>query len=111
VVQIYPRALGFLSFASYDSHGYGGSILSRPHTGLTSLEVNFTSDSQSASLSWCQAPTWDPRQIFFLLEIVFRQLRVCYFVEPSLTIGRHSAVTSQYAKHMMSDARFNGTLH
>jgi hypothetical protein len=27
-------------------------------------------------------------QIFFLLEISFRQLRVCYFVAPSLTRGR-----------------------
>jgi hypothetical protein len=27
-------------------------------------------------------------QFFFLLEISFRQLRVCYFVAPSLTRGR-----------------------
>jgi hypothetical protein len=27
-------------------------------------------------------------QLFFLLEIFFRQLRVCYFVAPSLTKGR-----------------------
>jgi hypothetical protein len=27
-------------------------------------------------------------QFFFLLEIFFRQLRVCYFVEPSLTRGQ-----------------------
>jgi hypothetical protein len=40
-------------------------------------------DSQSASPSWCQAPIWD--LWFFLFEIFFRQLRVCYFVEPSLT--------------------------
>jgi hypothetical protein len=45
-------------------------------------------DSQSASLSWCQAPIWDPRPIFFLREISFRQLRVCYFVAPSMTRGR-----------------------
>jgi hypothetical protein len=30
-----PRALGSLSFASYDSQGYGGRILSRLHTGNT----------------------------------------------------------------------------
>jgi hypothetical protein len=29
-----------------------------------------------------------PDQFFFLLEILFRQLRVCYFVAPSLTGGR-----------------------
>jgi hypothetical protein len=44
-------------------------------------------DSQSASLSWCQGPIWDPRSIFFLLEISFRQLRIFYFVAPSLTRG------------------------
>jgi hypothetical protein len=27
-------------------------------------------------------------QFFFLLEILFRHLRVCYFVAPSLTRGR-----------------------
>jgi hypothetical protein len=32
VAQIYPRALGSLSVASYDSQGYGGGMLSRPHT-------------------------------------------------------------------------------
>jgi hypothetical protein len=31
---------------------------------------------------------WDRDQFFFLLEIFFRQLRVCYFVAPSLTRGR-----------------------
>jgi hypothetical protein len=30
--------------------------------------------------------TWD--QFFFLLEISFRQLRLCHFVAPSLTRGR-----------------------
>jgi hypothetical protein len=32
VAQIYPRALGSLSIASYDSQGYRGGILSRLHT-------------------------------------------------------------------------------
>jgi hypothetical protein len=49
---------------------------------------HITTDSHSASQSWCQAPIWDPRPIIFLLEIFFRQLRVCYFVAPSLTRGR-----------------------
>jgi hypothetical protein len=34
VAQLYPRALGSLSVASYDSQGYGGGILSRLHTGV-----------------------------------------------------------------------------
>jgi hypothetical protein len=33
VAQLYPRALGSLSVSSYDSQGYGGDILARPHTG------------------------------------------------------------------------------
>jgi hypothetical protein len=46
-----------------------------------------TTDNQLASPFWCQAPIWDPRPMF-LLEILFEQLRVCYFVAPSLTRGR-----------------------
>jgi hypothetical protein len=34
VAQLYPRALGSLSVASYDSQGYGGGIVTRLHTGL-----------------------------------------------------------------------------
>jgi hypothetical protein len=33
-------------------------------------------------------PSGTRNQFFFLLEIFFRQLRVCYFVAPSLTRGR-----------------------
>jgi hypothetical protein len=32
VAQLYPRALGSLFVASYDSQGYGGGILTRLHT-------------------------------------------------------------------------------
>jgi hypothetical protein len=47
-----------------------------------------TTDSQSASLSWCQAPIWDPRPIFLLLSLIIsRQLRVCWCGAPSLTRG------------------------
>jgi hypothetical protein len=34
VAQLYPRALGSLFVASYDSQSYGGSILTRLHTGI-----------------------------------------------------------------------------
>jgi hypothetical protein len=47
-----------------------------------------TTDGQSASLSWCQATIRARDQFYFLLEIFFRHLRVCYFVAPSLTRGR-----------------------
>jgi hypothetical protein len=35
VAQLYPQVLGFLFVASYDSQGYGGSILTRLYTGLS----------------------------------------------------------------------------
>jgi hypothetical protein len=44
-------------------------------------------DSQSASLSSCQAPFWDLWPFFFLLEISCRQLRVCNYVAPSRQRG------------------------
>jgi hypothetical protein len=40
----------------------------------------------SKTLSWFQAPIWDPPPIFpFLSLIIFRQLRVCWCGAPSLT--------------------------
>jgi hypothetical protein len=39
VAQIYPRALGSLSVASYDSQGYGGGILSRLHSTRDSFSM------------------------------------------------------------------------
>jgi hypothetical protein len=48
-----------------------------------------TTYCQSASLSWCQAPIWDPRSVFlFSLWLFFRQLWVCWCGAPSLTRGR-----------------------
>jgi hypothetical protein len=45
-----------------------------------------TTNSQSASLPWCQAPIWDLWPIFPLLSlIIFRQLRFCQCGAPSLT--------------------------
>jgi hypothetical protein len=54
----------------------------------TKTQSYFTTDSQSASLSWCQATIRAREQFFFLLKIFLRQSRVCYFVAPSLTRGR-----------------------
>jgi hypothetical protein len=34
VARLYPQAPGSLFVAFYDSQGYGGCILTRPHTGL-----------------------------------------------------------------------------
>jgi hypothetical protein len=35
-----------------------------------SSQSYITTDSQSASLSWCQAPIWDPRPIFSILFFI-----------------------------------------
>jgi hypothetical protein len=60
-----------------------------------------TTDSQSASPSWCQAPTWDPRQIFpFLSLIIFIQLRVCWCGTPSLKKGWVCNLQSNEANSM-----------
>jgi hypothetical protein len=53
----------------------------------TQSQSYITTDSQLASLSWCQALNWDPRSIFPSL-IIFRHLRVCWCGAPSLTKGR-----------------------
>jgi hypothetical protein len=47
-----------------------------------------TTDRQSASLSWCQAPIWDPHPIFLVLSLIISsQLRVYLCGAPSLTRG------------------------
>jgi hypothetical protein len=54
VAKLYPQALGSLCFASYDSQGYGGGILTCLYTDNgTTLEVEVTlrlTVSQSVSL-------------------------------------------------------------
>jgi hypothetical protein len=53
VAQLYPQALGSLFVASL--------IILNEHTSQSYA----TTDGQSASLSWCQAPIWDLRPYFF----------------------------------------------
>jgi hypothetical protein len=68
VAQLYPQGLGLL---------------------LLSNQSNVTADGQSASLSRCQEPIWDPQLIPLLLSlIIFRQLRVGWCGAPSLMRGR-----------------------
>jgi hypothetical protein len=47
VVQIYHRALGSLSVASYDSQGYGEGILTRLHTGMCLATLVLSLQSKS----------------------------------------------------------------
>jgi hypothetical protein len=49
VAQIYPRALGSLSVASYDSQGCGGGILTRLHTGIRDI---YLQNAGCASDEW-----------------------------------------------------------
>jgi hypothetical protein len=53
------------------------------------MKLKLVYDRQSVGQSVLVSGTHlDPATNFFLLEIFFRQLRVCYFVAPSLTRGR-----------------------
>jgi hypothetical protein len=65
-------------------HVSGSSIL------LSHVEVEVTlRPTVSRPVSLGVRPPFGTRdQFFFLLEISFRQLRLCYFVAPSLTKGR-----------------------
>jgi hypothetical protein len=65
-------------------------LLIRKHLGQSQSRShsNLKTDSQSASLSCCPATIRARDKFFFLFEIFLRQLRVCYFVTPSLTRGR-----------------------
>jgi hypothetical protein len=50
VAQLYPRALGSLFVASYDSQGYGGGILTLLHTGQNWLSSDLISLSSISSV-------------------------------------------------------------
>jgi hypothetical protein len=54
VAQIYPRALGSLSVASYDSQVYSGGILSRLHTGTWQRKHRFQQSLYCCvRIRWC----------------------------------------------------------
>jgi hypothetical protein len=62
---------------------------------MQSLSLFWNDIGLSTSWSWIcwicpgvRLPSGTRDQFFFLLETSFRQLRVCYFVAPSLTRGR-----------------------
>jgi hypothetical protein len=69
VVQLYPRALGSLSVASYDSQGYGGSILTRLHTGCHSVFLEFKYISMQ-SITWLTRGTNVVRYVLFALPFL-----------------------------------------
>jgi hypothetical protein len=63
-------------------------LLNIPFPCQSQSQSYLTTDGHLASLFWCQATIRACDQFFFPLEIFFRQLRVCYFVAPSLTRGQ-----------------------
>jgi hypothetical protein len=71
VAELYPQALGLI-----------------PRRLSSENQSYLTTCGQLVSLSWCQATIRAHVQFFFPLEILFRQLGVCYNVSPSLTRGR-----------------------
>jgi hypothetical protein len=52
------------------------------------VEVNLRPTVSRPVCLGMRRPPGTRGQFFFLLEISFRQLRICYFVAPSLTRGR-----------------------
>jgi hypothetical protein len=52
------------------------------------VEVNLRPTVSRPVCLGVRRPSGTRDQFYFLVEISFRQLRVCYFVEPSLTRGR-----------------------
>jgi hypothetical protein len=58
------------------------------HAATVEVEVTLRPTVSRPVRLGVRPPSGTRDQFFFLLEIFFRQLRVCYFVAPSLTIGR-----------------------
>jgi hypothetical protein len=92
---VWQHKLLDLGFESCSRHGctcifrrLSVTLLLCPGCATSQSRSHITTDSLSASPPWCQARSGTRDQFFFLLEISFRQLRVCYFVAPSLTRGR-----------------------
>jgi hypothetical protein len=88
----YAFACRCLITAHYILTQYSGTLLRYPTSERrfsAQIQSYITTDGQSASLSWCQAPTWDPQPTFPILSlIIFRQFRVCWCGAPSLTRSR-----------------------
>jgi hypothetical protein len=74
---------------NYDRQSVGQSLVMNKNNHHSQYICDFYYEINTTCFgSWCQAPIWDPRPIFLYLWNIFTQLRVCYFVAPSLTRGR-----------------------
>jgi hypothetical protein len=56
--------------------------------GICSSRSYITTDCQSASLSWCQAPIWDSQPLFLLPSLINFTGLLMWGGAPSPTIGR-----------------------
>jgi hypothetical protein len=80
-------------FSTFTSATQRPGINTRPahtttHYRLPEVEVNLRPTVSRPVCFGVRRPSGTRDQFFFLLEISFRQLRVCYFIAPSLTRGR-----------------------
>jgi hypothetical protein len=69
------------------------------------VEVNLRPTVSQPVCLGVRRPSGTRDQFFFLVEISFRLLRVCYFVEPSLTRGRACILSLARAVTLMSKPR------
>jgi hypothetical protein len=76
-LQVEPTQLGPIARASLSLR-----------TPVVEAEINLRPTVSRPVCLGVRRPSGTRDQYFFLLEISFRQLRVCYFVAPSLTRGR-----------------------
>jgi hypothetical protein len=88
VAQLYPRALGSLSVASYNSRGLRWRYSNPPPHGVqlsleVEVEVNLRPTVSRPTCPGVRRPSGTCDQFFFRHEISCRQLRLCYFVAPS----------------------------
>jgi hypothetical protein len=82
--QVRLLSMGKLCDSNWNNRGYRWELKARLQT-LSKL-YSIMTDSQSASLSWCQAPIWDTRPIFPFFFLCW-QLRVSWCGASSLTRG------------------------
>jgi hypothetical protein len=90
VAQLFPRALGSLYVASYDSQGCGGGVLTRLHMGrfLAAEQSYVTTDGQSVNKSWCRAHSGLVTRHISRPKVSIGKFVSCLRGETSLTRGR-----------------------
>jgi hypothetical protein len=92
VAHLYPRALGSLFVASYDSQGYGGGILTRLHMSLLDFKVKVT-----LRLTVSQLVCLDVELLLVLMTVtVVSSLGALSDERSGLSFASHESVVCQY---------------